>query len=385
MNVKKQNHAKNLSILMLFVMIFSCGLVYNINICDAVSAGNEIYEYGDSNNYIEAAALPSQLFVCGVPIGIQMQSDGVIVTGFLGFKNEKDEYVNPSLDAGILVGDRIVALSGTEVHSTEDLQKCVAESRGKCDIGIIRNNEPCTITMSPDVSAENHQLKLGLWVKDKTAGIGTLTFVDPENGSYGALGHGIGNGESHGLFAMSDGLLYDAAIGGSIAGRIGHPGELQGYFLNDDKGGIGSVELNTDKGVYGTVNSDVLDSITDYGKLIHVAYGDSIKVGNATIYSTISGTTPKEYSVEIESINDSSNCSGIKTMSIHITDEELLAATGGIVQGMSGSPVIQNGKLVGAVTHVLVNDPTRGYAIFIENMLETANQVAEEQANKDAS
>ncbi|MBE7065268.1 MAG: SpoIVB peptidase [Ruminococcaceae bacterium] len=363
MKEKTKLFAKNLCFLSFVLMIFSCGFFGGINTCDTVTAV-ETYGYSEVNAY------PSHLYVCGVPIGIKMQSDGVIVTGFIGFKNENDKFVNPSFDAGILVGDRIVSVSGEEVHSTVDLQNCIYKSTGSCDVNVIRNDEVCTITVTPDVSAESHQNKLGLWVKDNAAGIGTLTYINPENNQYGALGHGIGGAEYCGLFEMSDGTLYDAAIGGCVKGKSGSPGELQGYFLNsENENGIGNVETNCDRGIYGTISESVVNDMDEYGILMPVARMSEIYSGDATIISTVSGTTPKEYAVKIELIkNDSSETS--KGMSIYVTDRDLLAETGGIVQGMSGSPILQDGKLIGAVTHVLVNDPTRGYGIFIENMLD---------------
>jgi len=361
---KRKTLAKNLSFFSMFLMIFSCCLFNKIDTCDAVTSDS-------SGEYIAAASVPSQVYVCGVPIGIKMKSDGVIVTGFLGFKNEADVYVNPSFDAGILVGDRIISAYGEEIHCTEDLKRSVEENHGQCNINVVRNDEVCTITMTPDVSAESHMNKLGLWVKDDAAGIGTLTYINPDNGGFGALGHGIGSVDMGGLFAMSDGVLYDAAIGGCVSGKVGQPGELQGYFLDADGRGVGTVEINSEKGVYGTVNDSVLSVLSDYGMLMPVASGDDVRTGSATVISTVSGTHPELYDIEIKSINSKSDNQGAKSMVIHITDKELLSKTGGIVQGMSGSPIIQDGKLVGAVTHVMVNDPTTGYGIFIENMLST--------------
>lgn len=360
----RNNFARNLSFIVLFVMMVT-NCIYG-RTDDFISESDNAVSY-----YVEAAAAHSQVYVCGTPIGIKMNSDGVIVTGFIGFKNEEDMFVNPCFDAGFMIGDRIISVYGEAVHNTEDLKNSVETNQGLCNVNVVRNNQLCTLTVTPEISAESHMNKLGLWVKDDAAGIGTLTYVNPETGEFGALGHGIGGIETGGLFEMSDGTLYNAAIGGSVSGKVGAPGELRGYFLEADGSGVGTVEINSDKGVYGKVNQSDLNSLDKLGTLMPVASYDKVHTGNAKILSTVSGTEPEWYDIEIKSLNTSNN-EDVKSMVIHITDMDLISKTGGIVQGMSGSPIIQDGNLVGAVTHVLINDPTTGYGIFIESMLDAA-------------
>ncbi len=332
-------HKKTTSAFVFFVVLFS--MMFGMN--------NKHYDATANKSVVN----PRQVYVSGMPIGLEMQSNGVIVTGYLGFMNEKNEFVNPGMDAGIMIGDRIVAISGKTVNSTQELQSCVAKSNGICVLDIVRNKANHSITMTPDISVESHNFKLGLWVKDNTAGIGTLTFIDTENMAYGALGHGIGDCDSESLFELSGGTLYTASIANVIPGRMGAPGELQGYFLEPESDGIGNIYLNDERGVYGSVTQSTADSAEKYGVLMPVDDGTVIHEGCASIITTVSGNLPKLYNIEITSVPHNVSCE-IKNISIRVTDEELLSKTGGIVQGMSGSPIIQDGYVVGAVTHVYV-------------------------------
>ena len=206
-----------------------------------------------------------------------------------------------------------------------------------------------------------------MWVRDSSAGVGTLTFADPERGVFAGLGHPISDSDTGASIALRSGEIVPCEITGCSKGTAGSPGELKGRFLSAHA--IGSIRINGENGVYGTTRTRFS------GRPMPVAFAQEVMTGEAEIWTTVAGETPRSYRVTIEKINDADLR---RNMVIRVTDKELLAATGGIVQGMSGSPVVQNGRLVGAVTHVLVNDPTRGYGIFAQTMLRQVEQIAED-------
>ena len=287
----------------------------------------------------------------GQVIGLNL-SDGTVTVA-------KVENAQSPLKAG----DKLLSVDETPIRCVEDLRTGL--EKGTVSLGILRNGKPKNLTVSGP--------KLGVYLRQGTAGLGTVTYYDPQTGAFGALGHGVCDTQGN-LTQMDVGTVYPASVFSVKPGKIGAPGQLMGSITGQEA--IGVLQKNTRQGIFGKITPICAEPLP-------VADKDEIQTGAATIYSTVSGSTLQEYSVEILKIYP--HGSDTRNMLIKITDPALLCATCGIVQGMSGSPVIQNGKLVGAVTHVLVNDPTRGYAIFIENMLETANQVADEQAKKDAS
>jgi stage IV sporulation protein B len=235
----------------------------------------------------------------------------------------------------------------------------------------LRAGKEYKIKFKPKYSESDKKYTIGLWLKDSGAGIGTITYVMPD-GSFGGLGHGICESETGELTPIASGSVLDVTINGLTKGQRGIPGELKGYF-NSSK--IGALYKNTEVGVFGVL-AEIPQAITT--KSYALGLKNDLKEGKATIICTLDDNERKEYSIEIFNINR--NAQGNKCFSIKITDPDLLAKTGGIVQGMSGSPIIQNGKLVGAVTHVLVNDPTSGYGIFIENMITTDASIEENAA-----
>ena len=272
-------------------------------------------------------------------------------------------------EAGLQVGDRITRVDNTDARSIADVRSAVEGCEGAVKLNILRSGKAKQLRIDPAATSDGP--KLGIYIKEGVTGIGTVTFYDPATGTYGALGHGVNDQEGH-LLSMRHGSAFPATILSVRKGASGKPGQLVGALTGAEP--IGTVSKNTVQGIF--------------GKAVHNWQGPSLptgqaKTGPAIIRSTIDDHDLQEYSVEILKIYPA-NSTG-RNMLIKITDERLLDTTGGIVQGMSGSPIIQDGKLVGAVTHVLVNDPTTGYGIFIENMLETANQVADEQAKKEAS
>ena len=301
---------------------------------------------------------------CGVPVGIYLQSDGVMVIGTGQIVNEAGNMVEPAF--GILKsGDYIEKVNGQALEDKNDLIEAVNASSGQTiTLEVRRNGELIKISLDP-VLSEDGSYKLGAWVRDDTQGIGTVTYVDM-NGSFGALGHGISDSDTGRMVNIKDGELYETKILGIEKGAAGKPGVMSGVIYYGKGTKLGEITSNTEEGIFGTVNEKFLRE--NQGAAIPVGFRQDVQKGRAWIRSSVSGEV-KDYEIEIQKV-DYSGLQKNKSMVIKVTDPELLSLTGGIVQGMSGSPIIQDGKLVGAVTHVLVNDPTRGYGIFIENMLE---------------
>ena len=293
-----------------------------------------------------------KVYVGGAPFGIKFLTKGVSVVGF------ENEETNPAYRAGLRLYDTVVKINGVEIGSSGDLLSAINGS--EIQLTILRAGKEMTIKFKPEYSESEKRYTLGLWLKDSGAGIGTLTYVLAD-GTFGGLGHGICESDTGELTQITSGSVLGVTLNGIVKGKKGIPGELKGYF-NSSK--IGAIYKNTEVGVFGTL-AQIPDSIK--GKTYSIGLKNDLKEGKATVICTLDDNTRQEYSIEISNINR--NADGNKCFTIKITDERLIKATGGIVQGMSGSPIIQNGKLVGAVTHVLINDPTAGYGIFIENML----------------
>lgn len=321
----------------------------------------------------------TKVMVSGKPIGIKMTSEGVLVTGFIGFLSNEKIFVTPGRDCGLKVGDRIYAVGGTEVRSAEQFTELMTAGGGNAqDVKLEREGKMMTLKVTPCEEENTGVYRVGLWVKDSVAGIGTLTFYQPDSGFYGALGHGITDTDTGGIFTVREGILLHAEVLGVVKGISGIPGELRGVFLTGS-GAIGNISLNNDKGIYGCLTEDSMERLG--GREMYIGTSSMVKEGPATIYTTIDDDGPKEYSVEIVKVSPS-KVNSTKGLVIKITDKTLLEKTGGIVQGMSGSPIVQNGRLIGAVTHVMINDPTSGYGVFIEGML--GNQQSLSQTQKAA-
>lgn len=294
-----------------------------------------------------------KVYVGGVPFGLKYTTKGASVAGF------EEEAMNPAFRAGLRLHDVITKVNGKTINGASDIAKAV-ESGSEIELTYVRAGKEFKLKFKPKYSESEKKYVLGLWLRDSGAGIGTLTYILPD-GSFGGLGHGVCEGETSELVSMSSGNVLGATINGLIKGQRGAPGELQGYFNSSN---IGEITKNSDVGIFGTL-SQIPEVVTS--KTYSIGLKNELKEGKATIICTLDDNVRREYSVEIFNINLNSN--GNKCFSVRITDDKLLAASGGIIQGMSGSPIIQNGKLVGAITHVLINDPTQGYGIFIENML----------------
>lgn len=301
---------------------------------------------------------------CGKPIGIYLKSDGVMVIGTGRITGTDGMEVDPAY--GVLKsGDYIEAFNGKPMKTKEDLINAVNESGGQDSVvSIRREGEPVDVSVKPVESSDGHY-KLGAWVRDDTQGIGTITYVDM-NGNFGALGHGISDSDTGDLVETSQGALYSTEIMGIEKGTIGKPGLLSGVIYYGPQSHMGDITLNTNEGIFGTVNQQYKKQLT--GEPMEIACRQDVKPGIAYIRSDVSGQL-EDYEIEIQKVDYNASHKN-KSMVIKVTDQRLLDLTGGIVQGMSGSPIIQDGKLAGAVTHVFVQDASRGYGILIENMLE---------------
>lgn len=302
------------------------------------------------------------LTVGGIPFGIKLLMDGVMVVKL----NDGD---CPAKDAGIETGDIIKSIDNISVSSNSEVQEIIGKSGGnKLKIVLIRDKEEMTVYLNPIWNDEKGCYIGGMWVRDSTAGIGTLTFVDKSTGAFGGLGHPICDADTGEIIPVSSGKAVPVEITETVKGKNGIPGELNGCFTSNEC--IGTLELNNKCGIFGTLTQEACESIS--GDEYKMAFKQDIKKGTAYILCTTDGSIPEKYEIEIESINYSE--SSTKNMVIKITDENLIEKTGGIVQGMSGSPIIQDDKIIGAVTHVFISDPKRGYAIFAENMVEYINR-----------
>lgn len=313
--------------------------------------------------------------VLGTPFGMKVYTNGVLVIE-AGEVQTEGGNVNPAKTAGIKVGDYILSVNGTAITCNEDLSEIVTESAGQpLTFELSRNGKEKKVSVTPVRSVEGIY-RIGIWVRDSSAGVGTLTFYSPSSNIVCGLGHGICDSDTGELLIPEHGELVGAEIISVKKGTSGDPGELKGRFTFDK---ISNILLNAENGVYGKPYH-----LMDTSNLTEVALKQEVKNGNAQILCTVSGNTPQLYSCTIQKRASAFN-SATQNMVITVTDEKLINTAGGIIQGMSGSPVLQGGKLVGAVTHVFVDDPTKGYAVYAENMLETANSAASGKNIKKAS
>ena len=304
-----------------------------------------------------------QLVPGGKAVGIKMFTKGLICVGTQSIKGQNGENYNIAKALNIKESDMIISANGVELHTIEQFSEIVANSNGNpITLSLLNGNKAETKVATPIKTNEGY--KLGIWVRDSTAGIGTVTFVDSSSQAFAALGHPITDVDTGTLMPIDKGTISSAEIVGTEKGTRGTPGELYGIFGSNNDCGV--ILKNTNQGIFGQKISDC--QLTYNNEPLLVASAQQVKTGSAHIYANISGNKIEKYDIEISKLMRYAPDS--KNMIIKITDKRLLDATGGIVQGMSGSPIIQDGKLVGAVTHVFVNDPTRGYGIFIENMLE---------------
>ncbi len=299
----------------------------------------------------------------GRAVGIKLFSDGVVVVGTSEVTTPEGQ-VNPAKACGLREGDIITHIDSTEVDSIEEVEAALQKTAGEVmSIRALRDDKQIQLSGRAVQCAADGSYKLGAWIRDSMAGIGTVTFYVPGTGVFGALGHGINDTDTALLMPLESGSILPATVAAVQKGEAGAPGQLRGAF--DTSATLGSLESNTDGGVFGTLS----DTSWASGQPVETAERNQVKAGRATILANISGDEVKEYSIRIDKVYPESQ-SDCRDFLIEVTDPRLLEATGGIVQGMSGSPILQNGRLVGAVTHVMIDDPTRGYGVWVGRMME---------------
>lgn len=314
----------------------------------------------------------------GKPFGIKLLTKGIVTIG-IGDVSTENGNVSPAKEAGIKEGDILISINGEKIIDTNDFtQKLQQYSQKDDNVEIIyqRDGKERKANVKPVISKIDNKARAGLWVRDSSAGLGTMTFVNPENKVFGGLGHPVCDIDTGIILPIDKAYSVPVIINSVTKGVKGNPGALNGSFISSES--MGDVILNNESGVFG-----ILEQV-DEENTMPVSLKQDVQVGEAKILTTIEGTAPQEYDIIIEKINyDYTQMS--KNMIIKITDKELLEKTGGVVQGMSGSPIIQNGNFVGAITHVFVNDPERGYGIFAENMIRFTDIVKEEEKTNAAA
>lgn len=307
------------------------------------------------------------LVPAGTPFGVKMFTQGAMIVGFEQIVTASGT-ASPGKEAGLKTGDLLQKVNGKTVSRNEEVA-FLLQSQGSepSVLEVLRGKETLTITLKPVLAADG-TYKSGVWIRDSAAGIGTLTFIDPETNTFAGLGHAICDVDTGDILSVGSGEICNVNIHNIHKGKVGLPGELQGVF--DGSPAIGNIEQNNETGVYGELFPHTQKDA------LPLARQQEITTGPAVVLCTLDGDQTEAYNIVIKSIDYNTEAK-TQNMVIEVTDERLLARTGGIVQGMSGTPILQNGKLIGAVTHVFVNDPTKGYAIFAENMFDEANKLSE--------
>ncbi|NLI60626.1 MAG: SpoIVB peptidase [Clostridiales bacterium] len=312
------------------------------------------------------------LYAGGSSIGVSLYTKGALLVGISEVYDKEGVVHNPALDAGLRPGDVIDQVNGIEVMNAQHLSDLVNHGKHEgLELRIIRGNNIFTTRIIPVKDYHDGKYRLGIWVRDSTAGVGTLTFYDPEKNTFAALGHAITDVDTGTMLSIKNGEIMQSKIIDIKQGKKGNPGELKAAFSDKQKV-IGDILKNSPYGIYGKMKTPFDPS--QLGKPFPICYQHGVKLGPAKILSTIDEEGIREFDVEIIKINHQNHASA-KGMVVEIIDPLLIERTGGIVQGMSGSPIIQDGKIIGAITHVFVNDPKKGYAIFIEWMMEEVNKI----------
>lgn len=306
----------------------------------------------------------------GQSIGVLLYTKGALVVGSSDIITSDGSKQNPALKAGIVAGDVIIKVDGMEVEDADHLSSLINDlSEENITFTVQRGTAQVDIQVKPVKDADDGLYKIGLWVRDSTAGVGTLTYYDPLYNTFGGLGHSITDIDTGQELSVKNGEIIHSDIIDIAKGEKGAPGELKGLF-NTSKSKIGKIEKNTEVGIYGEAYEPIQSEL--YKEGLPIASQEDVKLGSAQILTTLDDQGVKAYDCKIVKKKDQST-QEVKSFVIEVTDKELLEKTGGIVQGMSGSPVVQNGKIIGAVTHVFINDPTKGYGIYIEWMLENSD------------
>ncbi|MDF2565515.1 MAG: stage sporulation protein [Massilibacillus sp.] len=325
---------------------------------------------------------PIKVIAGGQSIGVILKSEGVLVVGSSPVVSIDGSVTNPAKKAGIQVGDRILQINDITVHRdvevAEILDRCGNDQK-VASILLKRNEENVYVQIKPILCPDTKRYRIGLFVRDSAVGVGTLTFFDPKSFVYGALGHVITDSDTNQPIPCGDGKIVPANVSGIQSGKNGQPGEKIGNFIEEDQL-IGNIEKNTQFGIYGKINAEKIDSV--FSEPIEVASMNQIQPGYAEMLTVIDGQTIERFAIQIEKVNMQNYPEG-KGIVVKVIDERLLARTGGIVQGMSGSPIIQNEKIVGAITHVFVHDPTKGYGCFMDWMLMESGIISKKNLNEN--
>lgn len=319
-----------------------------------------------------------KIFPGGHSIGVTLQTKGVLVVGYAPIINNEGKELYPAKDAGIQIGDIILKING--VKAVNDLQVATeinesCKENSKITLEIKHDGKITEKIIKPVYCSETQRYRIGLYIRDEAAGVGTLTFIDPKTKKFGALGHVITDIDTNDKIEVSQGKIVESKIYAIEKGKRGDPGEKIGSFLIESSFS-GKIEKNTNSGIFGVYEGSIKNPY--FKEPVQIGWRNEIKTGPAKIYTVVKGNTIKEFEIKIEKIMPYRNDN--KNMIVRITDSRLLAITGGIVQGMSGSPIIQDGKIVGAITHVFVNDSSRGYGVFIEKMLEESGLLGNNKA-----
>lgn len=318
-----------------------------------------IFFIGFISAAVGVSAQPIEVFLGGMPAGFTLGLGGAQIVGVCEVLTE-DGAVCPAREAGMAVGDIICNMNGVRIESAADIDKVLDASKGETDVTIRRGSERISSKITPAEDLASGRKKLGVLIRDSVSGIGTVTYIEKGSLRFASLGHAVAD-EAGKLMNVEKGNIYQCSIVNVVKGERGRAGELKGLFLNDKN--IAVADKNCATGIYGNFEREY-----DVSSIRSVRIGTSAHPGKASIFTTVDGCTPREYSISIVKVDEGNKQN--KNFVLKVTDKDLLERTGGIVQGMSGSPILQDGKLVGAVTHVFLNDPTRGYGIGIANMLE---------------
>ncbi len=345
-----KNKKISFGLILFFAIFFGFILNFNVSSKDTVPVTQEV------NSFQKTYVIPS-----GEAVGVKMFTDGLLVVYVSEVVDKDGNRFYPAKDAGLRETDRILSVDNIEIETNEQLSDYINKVKTRVNLKVARDEEIFETQVTPVLSNDGNY-RIGIWVRDSTAGIGTMTFYNPKNKSFASLGHAICDSDTGAVLTVEDGDLVGCDILSVKKGKNGVPGELSGQFKNNN---LGKIIKNNEFGVYGKLNNNF---VFDNNKLMEAATRYQVKQGAAQILCDVDGQGVKSYNVEIMSVSKLAAVDN-KGIVLKVTDDELLSKTGGIVQGMSGSPIIQNGKLIGAVTHVFVNDPTRGYGIFIENMI----------------
>jgi stage IV sporulation protein B len=321
---------------------------------------------------ISVKSIPTEikLYPGGQPVGVKLNTQGVLIVALSDIETENGKNTSPGAAGGLQIGDSILKINNVAINNSEQVSSIVNNCEGKeLNLTINRKGNELNKKIKPVKNTNDDKYKMGLWIRDSTAGVGTLTFYDEKTKKFAALGHPITDADTGTILSISSGQIVSSSIVSVRKGARGNPGELKGIFVDEDIT-LGEIFKNTECGIFGSTNKNL--SNNKFNKPMKIALRNEIKVGPAKVITTIDGGEPKEYNIEIEKLLQQ-DIPGPKSMVIKVTDPILLEKTGGIVQGMSGSPIIQNDKIVGAVTHVLINKPDVGYGIYIEWMLKDAD------------